>query len=296
MAHVSYSISLVTYIDILGFKDLIATRSAGDISRIIRIFKETLRPARHKTRLKALPDDEFVNFSDLIVIATPLEKARVAPGLQLFSQLMRLMFAQSSLMADEGIAIRGAITIGQVVKSWRQIYGPAVVRAYELERDQAKYPRIVIDDLIFKTLHGIPHAWHNGESADRRYLREITRRDDKDGMLFVEYLKGLRGEFDDPAVYPDFLRKHRTFIDQKLQMFAGQASIQRKYRWLDRYHKTTLRFLQGARSDSEPRTCAPHKIGACGLSEWSLENRETFTYTYTVSRSKNNNTLVFNMM
>ena len=243
MAHVSYAISLVTYIDILGFKDLIATRSAGDISRIIRIFKETLRPARHKTSLKALPDDQFVNFSDLIVIATPLEKAQIAPSLQLFSQLMRLMFAQSSLLADEGIVVRGAITIGKVVKSWRQLYGPAVVRAYELERDRATYPRIVIDDLIFKALHGIPGAWHNGEQTDKRYLREITRRDDKDGMLFVDYLKGLRGEFDDPALYPEFLSKHRAFIDEKLETFAEQASIRRKYRWLDRYHRTTLSSL-----------------------------------------------------
>ena len=49
MAHVRYSVALVTYIDILGFKDLIATRSAGDISRIIRVFKDTLRPDRCKT-------------------------------------------------------------------------------------------------------------------------------------------------------------------------------------------------------------------------------------------------------
>jgi hypothetical protein len=242
MADVSYSISLVTYIDILGFKDLIATRSAGDISRIIRIFKETFRPATYTTKLEALPDDEWVNFSDLIVIATPLEKARVAPGLQLFSQIMRLMFSQSSLLADEGIAIRGAITIGEVVKSWRQIYGPAVVRAYELERDRAKYPRIVIDDMIFKALHGNPHAWHNDEHTDRRYLRQITRRD-KDGMLFIDYLRGLRGEFDRPTGYSDFIHRHRAFIDENLEAFAGEPSVRRKYRWLDRYHATTVSEL-----------------------------------------------------
>lgn len=219
-------------IDILGFKDLIATRSAGGISRIIRIFKQTLRPARHKTRLDALPDDEFVSFSDLIVTASPLERARAEPSLQFFSQLMRLMFAQSSLLADEGIAIRGAITIGKVVKSWRQPYGPAVVRAYE--RDQAKYPRIVIDDLIFKALHGIPHAWHNGERTDRRYLRDLTRRDEKDGMLFVDYLKGLRSEFDGESrtgemIGADRLRVGRPWLNRTLDvyraaLFSGNVS------------------------------------------------------------------------
>jgi hypothetical protein len=256
MAHVRYSIALVTYIDILGFKDLIATRSAGAISRIIGVFKKTLRPARYKTKLRALPDDEYVNFSDLIVIATPLEKARVAPGLQLFSQLMRLVFAQSALLADEGIPIRGAITIGQVAKSWRQLYGPAVVRAYELERDRAKYPRIVIDDMIFKALHGIPHAWHNDERTDKRYLRDITRRDE-DGVLFVDYLSGLNGEFNDPAVYPNFLHKHRAFIDNNLKTFAHCPKIRRKYQWLDRYHTATLTSL--TRGPKSQRGAVPRR-------------------------------------
>lgn len=241
MASVRYALAFVTYIDILGFKDLIAKRPAGDISRIIRVVKEAVQPSGVKTRakLKVIPDDQYVNFSDLSVIATPLEKARIAPALQLFSQLMHLVFAQSTLLFDEGILIRGAITIGEVVKSWGQLFGPAVVRAYELERDEARYPRIIIDERIFKVLDGVPHAWHHDKRTDKRALSEIIRKDD-DGFLFVDYLRALRGECEDPAAYPAWLTRHRDFIGKGLKKYARQPSIREKYEWLDSYHDATV--------------------------------------------------------
>ena len=47
---VRYKISLVTYLDILGFKNLIATRDAGEISRIIGVVKQAVKPTKHKIR------------------------------------------------------------------------------------------------------------------------------------------------------------------------------------------------------------------------------------------------------
>ncbi len=196
MGHVQYAVSLVTYLDILGFKDLIRTRSAGEISRIVRVVKEAVQPARFKTRLSAIPDDEYVNFSDLSLIATPLEKApHNRPSSQLFSQVLHLVHAQSNLILDEAILIRGAVTIGEVVKSWGQLFGPAVVRAYELERDYARYPRIIIDARIFEVLDGLPGAWLNGKREDKRTLRRLLRKD-RDGRLFVDYLRALQNELD----------------------------------------------------------------------------------------------------
>jgi len=41
---VNYERSILTYIDILGFRELIATRSAGEISRSIRIVRDVVPP------------------------------------------------------------------------------------------------------------------------------------------------------------------------------------------------------------------------------------------------------------
>jgi hypothetical protein len=239
MAHVRYSVALVAYLDILGFQELIATRSAGNISRIIRVVKEAVQPAHFKTKLRDIPDDQYVNFSDLSVIATPLEKARARPAAQLFSLLLHLVHAQSTLLFDEGIVIRGAVTIGEVVKSWGQLFGPAVVRAYELEKDSAKYPRIIIDTRIFPAFRGIPGAWHTDERTDKDSLRSLISKDD-DGWMFVDYLRAMYSELDDPSSYIGWLDKHRSFIRKQLRKHAAKPPIRQKYEWLDAYHRATV--------------------------------------------------------
>jgi hypothetical protein len=44
-----------------------------------------------------------------------------------------------------GLLIRGAITIGDIVHDDSIVFGPALNRAYELESQQAIYPRIILD-------------------------------------------------------------------------------------------------------------------------------------------------------
>jgi hypothetical protein len=46
MAKVEYEPMLVSYVDILGFGELIRTKTAGEISRILRIFKRRDRAAQ----------------------------------------------------------------------------------------------------------------------------------------------------------------------------------------------------------------------------------------------------------
>ena len=239
MGHVRYKVALVTYLDILGFKELIDDRKAGDISRIIRVVKEAVQPARFKPLLKEIPDDQYVNFSDSSVIATPLEETRARPSAQLFSQLIHLVHAQATLIFDEGILIRGAVTIGKVVKSWGQLFGPAVVRAYELESQEARHPRIIIDDNIFKVLDGLDHAWLHDEHTDKCALQGIMSRDE-DSLQFVDYLRAVRSELTDPAIYGDCLGRHRSLINKRLKKYAKDPQIRKKYEWLDSYHERTI--------------------------------------------------------
>lgn len=200
---------------------------------------EAVQPHHFKTKLVEIPDDEYVNFSDLTVISTPLQKPHNPPGSELFFQLLHLVHAQSTLVIDEGILIRGAVTIGFVVKSWGQLFGPAVVRAYELERDVAKYPRIVIDRRIFQVLDSLPGAWLHDKRSNKRDLRKLMRKDD-DGELFVDYLWAARDEVDNPTIYPAFLDRHRTLIEKRLKEHAHNRDIRKKYNWLKAYHEATV--------------------------------------------------------
>ena len=154
---------------------------------------------------------------------------------------------QARLVIDEGILIRGAVTIGEVVKSWGQLYGPGVVRAYELERDHAKYPRIIIDDRIFEALRGLVGAWLHDERTNRRALQLLTRRD-TDRRRFVDYLRAVESELDDPAYYRVCLDRHHEVIRKGFQRYSRDRGIRTKYEWLKRYHEATIARMNKGRT------------------------------------------------
>jgi hypothetical protein len=72
--HVKYTRSIVSYLDILGFRELEEAKSAGEISRILRILTESVKPH---------PTDEpvriqFTKFSDTVIRIVPETRLSVA--------------------------------------------------------------------------------------------------------------------------------------------------------------------------------------------------------------------------
>jgi len=237
---VQYERCLIVYIDILGFKQKIDTESANHISRCIRIIKEAVEPYRFKTTLPKLPPENFVNFSDLCVLWLPLEdEKKWAPAGWVTSQILKIVHAQSWLLFDEQLLIRGGVTIGPLAKSYGQIFGPGLVRAYELESKQAKYPRVLVDECVIEEFYRNRRLCVHDPKTDAAYLRDMLQKD-TDGKLFVDYLRVVAGELDDPSAYPGHMAKLRGFIDQRLREFAGIESVHEKYEWLSRYHNKTL--------------------------------------------------------
>ena len=237
---VQYERCLIVYIDILGFKQKIDTESANHISRCIRIIKEAVEPYRFKTTFPKLPPENFVNFSDLCVLWLPLEdEKKWAPAGWVTSQILKIVHAQSWLLFDEQLLIRGGVTIGPLAKSYGQIFGPGLVRAYELESKQAKYPRVLVDECVIEEFYRNRRLCVHDPKTDAAYLRDMLQKD-TDGKLFVDYLRVVAGELDDPSAYPGHMASFRGFIDQRLREFAGIESVHEKYEWLSRYHNKTL--------------------------------------------------------
>jgi hypothetical protein len=122
MSSVKYSLHLITYLDILGFRQIIKHKSPGDISRMIRLVREAAAPdSEDKEELK----QRFEHFSDLIIVTTPVySPANVELPIGLvFAELLHLVITQMRLIS-EGILVRGALTAGDLVKSWNVVYGP----------------------------------------------------------------------------------------------------------------------------------------------------------------------------
>ena len=238
--NVQYERCLIVYIDILGFRQKIETQSANHISRCIRMITEAVEPGRFKSIFPKLSREHFVNFSDLCVLWFPLESDRFLPPTGwLTSQILKIVHAQSWLLFDEELLIRGGITIGELAKSYGQIFGPGFVRAYELESKHAEYPRVLVDQCVLDELYRNPRLCVHDPDTDAGYLKAMLRKD-TDGKLFVDYLRVVADELDNPEDYPGYLAKHRALINRRLKEFIEPSRVREKYEWLSRYHDKTV--------------------------------------------------------
>jgi hypothetical protein len=224
---VNYTRSIVSYLDILGFRELIERRTAGEVSRILRILAESIAPHPTDEPVKI----EFTKFSDTVIRSTP----EPSPAYFIY-ELKTILRAQVALI-PEGVAIRGAVTVGDITQSWDVVYGPAVVRAYELDSGP---PRIVIDDKALSLLH--PPVDASVLASEELGLTRLEGT-----TIYLDYLKACEVELTvENDEYLQFLGIHRDFIRRCLEKYAEKRGVLEKYEWLRTYHEVILQERFGS--------------------------------------------------
>lgn len=240
-----YQKSLLTYFDILGFRGIIGDSSDPElIASKLRVFSRLSKPERAEMEKW---QHTFSHFSDLAVRNVPIkvrEELGVEQGL-LYWELLDLAYIQSHL-AEDGILIRGATTVGDIYVDQDLIFGPALVRAYELERDVAAFPRIVLDSRVFDRLADSPELRMPGVLDQMKSLGTVVAKDN-DGTWFVDYLQATMHELiPQPGAYGKFLRKHRDALTRAAAKFSELCSPAAKLGWLISYHN---RAVKACRAD-----------------------------------------------
>ncbi len=220
---VNYVRSVVSYLDVLGFRNLIKERSAGEISRLLRVLAKSVKPDPDRLfNTKHV----FTTFSDTVIRSTPIDLRR---PYALIAELRSVLLAQINLI-KEGICIRGAITVGDVVQSWHVVYGPAVLKAYDLESKGSLPPLIFVDRDALAEL--MPRLEEEHLDDD---LNALLGTDESN--TYLDYLKAGEAEFDVPdQEYPHFLATHRDFVRCGLIDNVGNDGVLKKFRWLQGYH------------------------------------------------------------
>ena len=145
------------------------------------------------------------DFSDLVVRCTEIP-AGASVGDYIDSELFHLGYKQVFLVI-EGVLIRGGMFIGEMLVADEGIvFGPGLVKAYDLESKYAVYLRIVIDrDLI-------------NDAEQQGYigpLRDWVRRGE-DGAYYLDYLFGssvMGFVVPDSPSPQDLLHRHRRTIE-----------------------------------------------------------------------------------
>lgn len=236
---IKYSRSIVAFLDILSFGDLVRTQSPDEIMRIMRLAQQSSEAS--ETDLE-FAGRRSIYFSDTIILSCPI----VGPyGPQshgvVFDEILSIVHLQSDLIDRGSIFIRGALTIGDIYHDENVIFGPAVIDGHDIESKLCNYPRVVIDPKLLRDYMVDPllRSQNNTAEEDLKYVKTLIRQD-ADGLWFIDYLSAILPELDNPEYYLEFIKKHKQLILQKSKANNKLNSIALKYNWLATYHNTIV--------------------------------------------------------
>ncbi len=235
-----YERSLVSFVDILGFKNMVERESP----------REILETLRAKDRFKVFrggavePEDMTLtfNFSDLIVNVTPMPERFSAVRFinRLFYEFCLLGFVQSRLTM-QGVFVRGGIALGNVYAKGRTLFGPALVAAYELESKRAHWPIIAVDDdiirLILRTARPFVEERKVTDGGEEflalAYLAQFCTfiEQTDESVFFLDYLNCLAFEDATTGDIPYYLEDHKKSVADALEKHKHY-----KYEFVARYH------------------------------------------------------------
>jgi hypothetical protein len=136
---IEYEERYVCFIDILGFAEAIAKPDHPFFQRTPAYFHEALISMR---KIKKAPDFIFVGpeinqFSDSVVMSCPVSSNNLHMILQ------RTIWLQQYLLRS-ALPTCGAITKGKHYHKDGCIFGPALVQAANMEKKDAKTPRVIL--------------------------------------------------------------------------------------------------------------------------------------------------------
>jgi hypothetical protein len=235
--NLKYSPHLITYIDILGFRELVKQKSPNFISRAIRQVIEATAP---DNKLRKMNEENYIKFSDLIVHTIPIlshANKKYREGI-VFLEIQGLAAAQA-ILVGEGLLLRGALTMGMLERTYGVLFGPGIIAAYDLERGQAQFPRIIVEPDLIEALKVTPLLTSHPYEEEIKYISKFIKRDD-DGVVFIDYVGGMQDESAEPADWLAFLQVHKAFIEKNIAKFKEQKHVLSKYLWLKKYHNAVV--------------------------------------------------------
>lgn len=238
-----YTNAFVTFIDILGFKNIIENDPPDLINKKLDAMAAfSSQPQRRLpgyAHESALPI--VIQFSDSIIRVQPdtgSDELDIAS--HFIGEITSLLLMQGNL-ACNGILIRGGLTYGKVCVRSGRIFGPAFNRAYALESSLARYPRILIDEFLALNSDRNPIVSRIGLTAWQQIYSDIFEYlyRSEDGQWTIDYLTHMYfAEGPEDTSGRDVLVAHRESIKKLLKnsLHASSDEPKAKIRWAANYH------------------------------------------------------------
>lgn len=224
-------LSYCAFLDILGFsakiRESYKVKKGNSLLRdFYSIFQERLEKIRSESESSLL---YFKTFSDNVLLAYPRYSHDMEEE---FAFIMWSLRDYQYQMALKGMFIRGGLSIGPLFVSDDNVYGDALIEAYELESKIAVYPMVILSDTV-KKLVGHHVGYYTGEDAPQK--RDVLV--DAEGRYFINYLTESILEMDDgDEIDGDSLAIHKKRIQEGLKLYVNNTCVYAKYSWLAAYH------------------------------------------------------------
>ena len=240
------NLSIVAFMDVLGFKDLIHSdngqRSYIDVLYAIRqenmkTFTETTQHEQ-KGNFSVILKPNISSYSDHIVLTVPLYKSLLAEHANPIVDFhLTLNTAKSYISTIQrkllmlGMLLRGSIAIGEVYCDIDNniIVGKPLVEAVESESKKAVFPRVILSPSLIDFCNNLhppfpPHQTIFTKDIDELYFVNYM----EDQILFSSE-NGLPGM--------NFIG---TLIKNKLNQFQTNISVYEKWIWLAKVYDNAI--------------------------------------------------------
>jgi hypothetical protein len=203
-------------------------------------------PVEHHENILATMRTEYVvsGLSDSIVVAVPLgandEYCKAMNGLKV--TILSICYLAASTYAI-GMVFRGGLDIGMgTMIGLNEVYGPALVRAYQLENEVAEYPRFVVGDKLLEFLQTVTNQDPKTKPGELATLNAARCRrmivQDTDGRLMLDFLgtevrTALSGS---PSA--EVIGKGHDFVESEYKRFraSGNEKLASRYFRLLQYY------------------------------------------------------------
>ena len=249
-----YTESIVAFIDVMGTKELFSdnTNDFDVHSAIYKAWNEIecrQQLPEYQKYLHELYGDFNIKstlMSDGIVLS-------IDAGItNAFSKLFTVLgvFSNSLLALNPPRFTRGAVTTGNIYHEKNVVFGPALIEAYLLERDNAKNFRFIINENDYK------NACDSGEGDFKNFLQAYFRLDD-DGYYSFDYLYKFFGSMDNwvhtgenSNGYLNILGRLQKKIRHEI-VNNSSADIRNKYKWMEQYFIRAMTLVLKHSDDDE---------------------------------------------
>lgn len=221
-----YKESIVSYIEILSFDSLITNKNIGDALHVLELVEFLCEYTGSSSDFSSNQNEDInhTSISGCIVRSIDSDKGSIE------NEIYALGLLQARLTLH-GYIIKGGLSVGNHYVSEKEVFGPALSDAKNLDTNLAFFPRVLIS---------------GNTTFNSQYIKT-----DHDGLRFIDYLKiysnlepshdpVIDGEDEEENLHT-LLKSHKDLIKVTLEQSTNKYDTCSQYLWLKNYHNSFVK-------------------------------------------------------